>query len=337
MTNPSYLFKGFPPPLLMFAAYLAGAIALIVAGQGAWSPLLFWPAALYGLVICAYLLNGTFGAWLLSKDTRTGQIPIWRMLVFAPYLFIHWLCWWLRHLLVLLNEDGYNLVAPGIYVGRFPLWFPCRRAGMLGCDGALPKDHVGVVDMCAEFPALPWVIEQADGKYICLPCLDGDLPENKMELLRAARTVAAWGSSTPVYIHCANGRGRSCCFAILVILLRGSSKGDLEADIQDATQLIRQSRSQVKVSRANHALLAEVLQMHANDLKMSRSSHIGKPWSVTDGDASQCIENAPGVELRELPRKGFHLESSTEKKKADGNGSSKCFGLPPPFRFSTTV
>jgi len=254
MVNPAFVCVGLPPPLPLSALYTAVGSALVYVGDY-WGAVFLWPALLYALVTFAYIYNGTFGARLLCKRRYDGSMPLVSIVVFLPYLLCTWAVWWLRHALVHVSEDGYNLVAPGIYLGRFPVWFPCRRKGS---SGAFPSEKVAVVDLTAEFPALPRVVAQAQGKYFCLPCLDGDMPEDKRELLGVAVEVAEWGPARPVYIHCANGRGRSCCFAILVMLLREGGP----TTIDEAFASIKVFRPQVKTQTAQRQLLADVMKMH---------------------------------------------------------------------------
>mmetsp|Transcript_84322 Transcript_84322/g.139576 ORF Transcript_84322/g.139576 Transcript_84322/m.139576 type:complete len:297 (-) Transcript_84322:43-933(-) len=277
MVNPGFIYKGMPPPAILCICYAAAAGYLASEEHHLWALALSWPAVLYGLVTFAYIYSGRFGALLLNKNTgeaekkcpkawrSTGCIPMSRLLVFLPYLLTSWLTWWLRHVFMLSHEDSYNLVAPGVYLGRYPLWLPWRRGDV---SAPLPACKVAVVDLCAEFPALPWVVAQAEGRYFCLPCLDGDMPEDKQALLRVAREVASWDTSQPVYVHCANGRGRSLCFAALVLVLRNGGP----TTVDDAIASIKRQRPQVNAQRPQRDLVAEVLRMHnmAGDVELSQ-------------------------------------------------------------------
>eukprot|EP00927_Polykrikos_kofoidii_P050074 TRINITY_DN44016_c0_g1_i1.p1 TRINITY_DN44016_c0_g1~~TRINITY_DN44016_c0_g1_i1.p1 ORF type:complete len:276 (+),score=30.39 TRINITY_DN44016_c0_g1_i1:58-885(+) len=257
MTNPPFVYKGLPPPGILCAAYTCACAVIVWRGR-LLGLLFLWPASVYGVITYSYLRDGTFGARALCKRASSdGGIPLLRVIIFLPFLLTCWGIWWLRHALVLLNEDGFNLIAPGIFLGRFPLWFPFRRDGS---SGTFPSaGNVAVVDMCAEFPALPWIVKQAAGKYFCMPCLDGDMPEDKHALLKVAKEVAALGPTRPVYVHCANGRGRSCCFAAIVMMLRD----DGPKNIDEAVAAIRCQRPQVNIGRAQRALVSSVMRLHA--------------------------------------------------------------------------
>eukprot|EP00928_Gymnodinium_smaydae_P080903 TRINITY_DN64506_c0_g1_i1.p1 TRINITY_DN64506_c0_g1~~TRINITY_DN64506_c0_g1_i1.p1 ORF type:complete len:315 (+),score=51.80 TRINITY_DN64506_c0_g1_i1:65-946(+) len=291
MVNTSFIYKGLPPPGILCACYLGTAVALLVHNYW-WGVLFFWPATLYGLVTYAYLRDGTFGANLLQKRAAsTGGLPLYCVVAFFPYLVTTWLIWFIRHTFVHFHEDCYNVIAPGVYLGRFPVRLPCRRpkgvrSGGKDCDAGngtasaildlgFPKDAQAVVDLCAEFPALPWVVEQVRGRYFCLPCLDGDMPEDKEALLRMASEVAQLSPDVPVYIHCANGRGRSCCFAALVLLLRPGGPRNVE----EAFAQIRAARPQVRVARAQRQLVEATVNATVEVEMSSDVNHrlVGKP------------------------------------------------------------
>jgi len=57
-----------------------------------------------------------------------------------------------------------------------------------------------------------------------------------------------------VFVHCANGKGRSACFAAAVLLLKGISR-----DITEAHALLRKRRGQVRISRTQCSFLERVL------------------------------------------------------------------------------
>jgi hypothetical protein len=224
-----------------------------------------WPACIYASITYAYLLNGRFGAQLFNKALDDGSIAALRIVLFYPFFLTTWTVWWLKHVLFLSREDPYNLVAPGLYVGRFPLYMP-RPFSVKDID-PMPNEHVAIVDMCAEFPAIPWVVEQARGKYWCLPCLDGDMPEDKQTMLDAARDVARLGEDQSVFVHCANGRGRSLCFAALVLALRNEEtmlREGVTFALDAAIETIQKRRPQVCAQPRQRALAYEVLEMHKN-------------------------------------------------------------------------
>merc|ERR1719375_116268 len=77
-------------------------------------------------------------------------------------------------------------------------------------------------------------------------------------MLKVALEVASWGSSQPVYIHCANGRGRSLCFAAIVMALR---QGGAQA-IDDIIAGIKKDRPQVHAMAAQRSLTIDVLRLH---------------------------------------------------------------------------
>jgi hypothetical protein len=109
-----------------------------------------------------------------------------------------------KHLI--LGEHPFDLVAEGIYVGRFCMRYPSQ----------FPVECTHVVDLTAEFPVRHRVL--LGRTFRCLPSLDREMPqEQPLGLL--AREVADWDGIT--YIHCANGHGRSAVLAAMVLVLRG--------------------------------------------------------------------------------------------------------------------
>merc|ERR1719272_1636139 len=117
MVNRAFVYKGFPPPRILLICYAVATGLLVAWRHQFWALVFVWPTFLYALITYAYIFDGTFGARLFNKDPRTtGHIPLWRLLVFSPYLVLSWVVWWLKHVLFLSHEDPYTLVAPGLYL-----------------------------------------------------------------------------------------------------------------------------------------------------------------------------------------------------------------------------
>lgn len=169
-----------------------------------WLSVIFAWFAVANLAIAAtYLWAPDLGVKWLSKDLETGRLH-YRGWWLAPYLLGLWWFWAVKHLI--LQEKPFDLVADGIYVGRFCMRYPSE----------FPVDCTHVVDLTAEFPVRG---EVRRGRTLrCLPCLDREMPEEEALGLLALE-VAEWGGVT--YIHCANGHGRSAVLAAMVLVLRG--------------------------------------------------------------------------------------------------------------------
>lgn len=89
--------------------------------------LLLWPTLAYGSMAFAYTRpTADVGLWMLGKR-EDGSLPVLKTLFLLPYYVVVLVVWLVRHTLVLphcMGEHPYDLVAPGVYVGRWPLRYP---------------------------------------------------------------------------------------------------------------------------------------------------------------------------------------------------------------------
>lgn len=221
-----------PSPLhaILFILLAIGCTILAIANGGAaWVAL--WPALSFLIVAAAYM---TGNARLLGKraDGRIGLLPF---VLLLPYLMLSWAIWWVMRW---LEGAASHEVAPGVWVGR--------RAG---CH-ELPPGTALVVDMTAEFWE-PRGVCTACATYLCVPTLDACVPTEPMfrELLdQVARTEG------PVYLHCAQGFGRSATLAAAVLIARGHAR-----DIADAERVLRTARPGVRLNALQRKMLAKVV------------------------------------------------------------------------------
>lgn len=132
------------------------------------------------------------------------------------------------------GEDAWNLVAPGVYVGR-----------RVRFDD-LPADTATVVDLTSEM--LDERQTRIDRRYLCLPVLDGTAPPVEPLVELARQTLA---SPDPWYVHCAAGHGRSAMLAAVVLVARGDAP-----DVRAAEALMQKSRPKVHLTR-KQAIAAE--------------------------------------------------------------------------------
>lgn len=88
---------------------------------------------------------------------------------------------------------------------------------------------------------------------------------DKMLLLNKARLVAdTWEGG--IYVHCANGHGRSSCFAALVLVFRG-----LAADWKQAFSLMKAHRKYISVQAPQIAMMNELQAMIEPELRARRN------------------------------------------------------------------
>lgn len=101
----------------------------------------------------------------------------------------------------------------------------------------------------------------ARGRRIAHASCPAAVPETHA-MVALAKEVATWKGD--VYVHCANGHGRSASLAAMVMVLRG------EADSwREAFRLMRLSRPLVHIQPPQEAILDEVegeLRAHATML-----------------------------------------------------------------------
>lgn len=88
----------------------------------------------------------------------------------------------------------------------------------------MPPDVALVVDLSAEFDEPPEI--RRGRKYVSLPILDGGVPDADA-LRRAVDEVEA--ARGTVFVHCAQGHGRSGFFSTAVFLARGLASTPAEA------------------------------------------------------------------------------------------------------------
>jgi hypothetical protein len=153
-----------------------------------------WVVICFIGVALAYLENKP-DQWKRADGTLTTQSRLcW------PYRAITTFIWRLWHLLT--REPAYNQITDTIYAGRRLL------------DGEPLPPVTMVIDLTVEFPE-PQTLRTC-GKYHSFPIFDASAPPPE-ELLAFARWLPA---EETVYIHCAQGHGRTGLVILAVLLQR---------------------------------------------------------------------------------------------------------------------
>jgi protein-tyrosine phosphatase len=188
--------------------------------------LLLWPALCLAIIGGAYL---GFGPGVFGKrpdgSMRTGAV-----LLLFPYLLYQWGLW---HLLrPLRKEKPYDELIPGVLIGRRLL------------PSEFPPGVTLVVDLTSEFPEPPKI--RRGRKYYSLPILDGHFPD-RSQLKRVLEILAS--HSGTVYIHCAEGHGRTGTLAAALLLQSGFAQTAQEAiaRVQMSRPLVRLHREQREI------------------------------------------------------------------------------------------
>lgn len=222
---------------VIFFLFAVGC-AVLAAAHGGWHWLLAWPAASLAVVAAAYAGGGPR---LLGKRPGGSLHPA-AVALHLPFLVLTWFVW---HLVALLRGSREaTLVADGLWVGRRPRL------------GDVPAGVAVVADLTCEFPACRRVAATYD--YLTFPVLDGHVPPLP-DLVAFARRLA--DQPGVVYLHCAQGHGRSALVAACVLIARGTA-----ADPDEAMRLIRAARPRVRLSRGQ----ADLLRRAAAELRPAR-------------------------------------------------------------------
>lgn len=205
-------------------------LVYVALTQGGWQVVLLWPAASFGIVAAGYLHLGprVFG------KSQSGRLSFIAQLVLFPYLFYLWSVW---HLLrIIKREAAFDQLVDQLYIGRRLL------------SRELPCDIVHVVDLTCEFNEPR---ELRSLSYHSFQILDGAAPSPD-QLQKWVDQVA--GLTGNVYVHCAEGHGRTGLFAAALLLRSGRCDTPEEAIsfVKSKRPLVRLGRQQMEVLRALH-------------------------------------------------------------------------------------
>jgi protein-tyrosine phosphatase len=192
------------------------ALACYWRGPG-WIAL--WPGVSFALVGCAY---GGLGPSVFGKR-GDGRLPLGRLVLLLPYVLPAWTSWAAVRLVT--SEPACSEASAGLWIGRRPV---ARE---------LPPGVQLVVDLTCELWE-PRSVRRAV-EYVCEPTLDERfLPEE-----RAAALIQRLAPmSGTIFIHCAQGHGRSATLAAALMVARG-----VAADLDDARRQIATVRPRIRI------------------------------------------------------------------------------------------
>jgi hypothetical protein len=163
-----------------------------------------------------------------------GRMNPGAVLVLLPWLLLTWGTWNLAR--KFSREPAYAEVVPGFFIGRRLL------------PGELPPGIGTVLDLTSEFIE-PHGVRTAC-RYVSLPVLDAStLPVDRVApVLRELATLP--GS---VYVHCAQGHGRTGMMAAALLVARGQAE-----DARSALTLIQRVRPGVRLAPVQERALEEL-------------------------------------------------------------------------------
>jgi hypothetical protein len=215
----------------LFAALLA-YVAIINGGAAYF---LLWPAFSFFIVAIAYFGAGPI---VFGKQPDGTLEPI-RQILLAPFLIYLWLVW---HVVRLVSrESPYDQLTESVFIGR----------RLLSSERPVQFDHI--VDLTCEFNE-PSVMRSTG--YISFPTLDTQHPSLD-ELRRRAEIIANLDGT--VYIHCAQGHGRTATLAIAYLIHIGHS-----STTEEVIQFVLDHRPLAHLGRSQRQLL-QALRMSGNN------------------------------------------------------------------------
>ena len=231
------------------------AIAFIASGIACFAFALQCQSAIAqaGLVWCGVSV-GLVGLAYVARSPRVfgkrddGGVALWARLVLLPFLIVQWVTW--RLYITMSREPAWHEIAPGLWLGRRA----SRRE--------LPEGVGLVVDLTEAF-AKPRGIDDLD--YVTLPTLDACPPPREAALALVRRLA---GCERGLYVHCAQGHGRSAFVVTLLVVARGEASG-----LDEAMARLKAIRPGVGLSRAQRAV-AESLVDELRDA-VTRQTHRG--------------------------------------------------------------
>ena len=172
------------------------ALVLVALNNPKLLVLLIWAAISFAWMAAGY---SGLGARVIGKK-RNGCIPWLTRIVLLPFLCFAWLVWHIYR--VVSREDKCNRVDDKLVVGRRLL------------ASEVDQEFDCFIDLTAEFNE-PKCIRTRES-YFSFPILDASVPS--AEDLNAAVELVEDGN---LYIHCAQGHGRTGVFALAVLAHRG--------------------------------------------------------------------------------------------------------------------
>jgi hypothetical protein len=222
---------------MAYAVFFSFGVVALAYGawtNGAWfAALAAWPIVTGVTMSLAYVTNRP---GILGKRAD-GTLAPRGWLLCAP--------WFLFSLFVTRLIRRFDTDAPFHRVADTNLVIGRRLV-----DGELPADIEHVVDLTAEF----FEVASIRGRkgYRALPILDARFiaPQRIVEAVRGVPADA------PVYIHCAQGYGRTALFAAAVLVARGKASTG-----RDAFRILRAVRPRVYLGPAQKRALNDVVAL----------------------------------------------------------------------------
>ena len=211
-------------------------LVILAVVRGGWYYIANWPALSFAIVGSGYW---HFGPGVFGKRAD-GTLPIWRIVILAPYLFYSWGMW---HLLQLVKrENPFDQLLPDVLIGRRLL------------ASEFPDNVERVLDLTAEFPVPAGIRNRV--LYHSFKILDASVPpaEDVVECLDQLDREHG-----VLYIHCAEGHGRTGLLAAALLLRRGEA-----ASTEEAVNKVKAVRPRVRLNAVQRQCLEAVARQLRN-------------------------------------------------------------------------
>lgn len=219
--------------------FLVGSLSIWAGMDLGWvgSPI-HWLGISFLVVGCSYL---GLGVSFFGKR-KNGTIQPVNLIILLPYLLITWSIWHCSR--VLRRITPYNTLRDEVIIGRRLL------------PAEVPGEVDGVLDLTCEFQEPAGVC--SGRKYFALPILDKGVPsfESLMDLFTEIQS----SFQGRLYIHCAEGHGRTGTVAAVFLLHRGLAESPEEAlhSIYQVRPTVRLSAKQKEFVEMAHRRLLEL-------------------------------------------------------------------------------
>eukprot|EP01060_Flectonema_neradi_P000800 TRINITY_DN10495_c0_g1_i1.p1 TRINITY_DN10495_c0_g1~~TRINITY_DN10495_c0_g1_i1.p1 ORF type:complete len:253 (+),score=26.62 TRINITY_DN10495_c0_g1_i1:38-796(+) len=213
--------------LLLGCACMAGC-AYLIWEDNYFGVILLWPGAVLSQFGIATIWCPHIGVKLLGKDA-TGFIPVYRAVIFFPFLLVAWIWWLIRYvILVCKKEPAYDKVWDNVYVGRYPLF------------SGFPENTELVVDLTTEMYGMK--SKNPACRYVVAPALDTCAPSADVWLnaIKEIIDTRLLSPSSDIYVHCAYGHGRSGITVAAAMVRIGTC-----ASFETALQHLRETRPSI--------------------------------------------------------------------------------------------
>ncbi|XP_074559811.1 uncharacterized protein LOC141815837 isoform X2 [Curcuma longa] len=136
------------------------------------------------------------------------------------------------------KESLYDEIVEGLYLGGWPT-----------SSSHLPPGDLVVIDCTCELPRTYFV--PADS-YLCIPLWDSRSPDPTQIECAVRWACQKRSEKKPVYIHCANGHGRSVCVMCAILVELGAAE-----NWKDAEKMIREKRPLIRMNAHHRKRLEE--------------------------------------------------------------------------------